>query len=138
MVKVGNTTMSKDQAIADFKTKKAAEYTSKFPTEPKVRPSYIPNTYSVGGTNVNVVYNSGFGGYGYYHPISHAWIAYDMMSDAVMLSAMMNRHGYVGYAQPVPVYSSGWSIFSFILSLVFIGMTVLMIGCILFAPNRRW
>lgn len=45
-----------------------------------------------------MIYNSGFGGYGYYNALG-AWIAYDVMTDAIMMSSLMHRHNY--YYPPV-------------------------------------
>lgn len=97
---------SKEQAVAAFKEKNASQYTSKFITEPKTRPDYIPQSTSVGGKTVNVTYNAGFGGYGYYHPTLGTWMAYDMMHDAAMMSIMMNRHGGYTYVDG-PGYTGG-------------------------------
>lgn len=99
-------TVTREEAVKEFKKTHASTYTSKYKTEPKIRPKHIPNTTNVGGSNVNINYNSGYGGYGYTHPITGAWIMYDMMSDAVMMNAMMSNHYspivYTGY------YSTSW------------------------------
>lgn len=102
MVKVGNTTMPKAQAVNDFKTKYASSYSSKYTAEPVSRPSHIPNAYVSGGNTYNISYNRGYGGYGYYGP-SGAWIMYDAMHDAAMMSILMSRHNYsdVVYTQPI-------------------------------------
>jgi hypothetical protein len=97
---------TKEQAISAFKEKNASTYTSKFTTEPKTRPEYIPPSTSVGGKTVNISYNAGFGGYGYYHPTLGTWMAYDMMHDAAMMSMMMNRHGGYTYVDG-PGYGGG-------------------------------
>ncbi len=68
-------------AVSDFKQHYSNQYTSNFSSEPAVRPSYIPQTYAVGGQNVNIMYNQGYGGYGYYSPLTHAWMMYDLWSD---------------------------------------------------------
>jgi hypothetical protein len=123
MVKVGNQTMSKDQAVADFKTKHASTYTSKFSSEPAKRPAHIPTTTTVGNTNVNVSYNSQYGGYGYMHPTLGTWMMYDVMSDMAMASMLMNNHGYVAHAPVVAspvVYSTGQTIAGWILFTIFL------------------
>lgn len=93
-VKVGNVTMTKDQAISDFKTKHASTYTSSYKSEPSARPSHIPQSTTVGGKSVNVTYNVNHGGYGYIHPLTGAWMAYDVMSDVAIYSALMSQHNY--------------------------------------------
>ena len=97
---------TKEQAVAAFKEKNASTYTSKFTTEPKTRPEYIPPSTNVGGKTVNISYNASFGGYGYYHPSLGTWMAYDMMHDAAMMSMMMNRHGNYTYVDG-PGYGGG-------------------------------
>lgn len=92
-IQSGTAYKNKDAAMSDFKTKYADKYPSKFTTEPTVRPDYIPRTYSTGGNTYNVVYNAGFGGYGYYNALG-AWIAYDVMTDAIMMGSLMHRHSY--------------------------------------------
>lgn len=98
MVKVGNTNMTKEQAINKFKSENASTYTSKYKTEPTTRPQHIPKTYSDGGHTYNITYNAGYGGYGYYGP-GNRWIMYDMMRDSLMLSAIMSSHPH--YSQVV-------------------------------------
>ena len=58
------------------------------------------------------------GGYGYWSgggPGIGTWMMYDMMSDAVMMNAMMSNRGY--HVGPAPVvhaghgYNSGWGAF---------------------------
>lgn len=125
---------TKDQAIAAFKEKNASTYTSKFTTEPKTRPEYIPPSTNVGGKTVNISYNAGFGGYGYYHPTLGTWMAYDMMHDAAMMSMMMNRTGYTyvdgpgyGGGNVVVTHSSGSYWAGVILVIFLIAFIVFMI-----------
>jgi hypothetical protein len=92
-IQSGTAYKTKDAAMSDFKTKYADKYPTKFNSEPTVRPDYIPRTYSNGGSTYNIVYNSGFGGYGYYNTLG-AWIAYDIMSDAMMMNSLMHHHNY--------------------------------------------
>lgn len=102
-IQSGTAYKSKDAAMSDFKNKYADKYPTKFSSEPGSRPDYIPNTYSSGGRNYNIVYNAGFGGYGYYNGLG-AWIAYDIMSDAIMMNSLMHRHSYYYPSAP---YASG-------------------------------
>jgi hypothetical protein len=90
-------TKTREQATTEFKQKNAAQYTSKYVSEPKTRPTHIPTTTMVGGNNYNVVYNGGFGGYGYYNSLG-TWIMYDAMMDTMMLSMLMNNHGHYNYS----------------------------------------
>lgn len=90
----GKSFSSKADATAAFKKDNAGKFSSKYDKEPATRPSHIPQSTKVGNQNVNINYNSTYGGYGYMHPTLGTWIMYDMMSDAVMMSAMMHSHGY--------------------------------------------
>lgn len=128
----GKAFTTKDAAVADFKAKSAAKYTSTYKTEPATRPSHIPTTTTVGGSNVNVSYNSQYGGYGYMHPTLGTWMMYDMISDAAMMGVMMQRDGYyAGGAQPAVVHhsSSGTTALSIVLAIViiFVSITVAVI-----------
>ena len=106
----GKAFTSKDAAVADFKAKSAAKYTSTYKTEPATRPTHIPMTTTVGGSNVNVSYNSQYGGYGYMHPTLGTWMMYDMISDAAMMSTMMRNDGYYVGQPSTVVYSDGGGI----------------------------
>jgi hypothetical protein len=103
-IQSGTAYKTKDAAMSDFKTKYADKYPTKFSSEPSVRPDYIPRTYSNGGSTYNIVYNSGFGGYGYYNALG-AWIAYDIMTDAIMMNSLMHRHSY--YYPSAPYVGGG-------------------------------
>jgi hypothetical protein len=67
-------------------------------------------TTTVGGSNVNVSYNSQYGGYGYMHPTLGTWMMYDMISDAAMMSTMMRNDGYYVGQPSTVVYSDGGGI----------------------------
>lgn len=141
-VRVGNVTMTKDQAVNDFKTKHASTYTSSYKTEPTSRPSHIPQSTSVGGKTVNITYNSSNGGYGYMHPLTGAWMAYDVMSDMAMMSMLMhNNHGYapvvattqvpVSAGTTVVATNSSFSFFSFFFTFFMILGLILIVGIII-------
>jgi len=104
---------NKSQAVNDFKSKHASTYASTYKSEPSARPTHIPHTTTINNKNYNVVYNQSHGGYGYWSgggPGLGTWMMYDMMSDAVMMSAMMNRHNYVVHSSPpdsVTTHSDG-------------------------------
>jgi len=100
----GKTFSTRADAMKDFKSKNAGKYTSKFSSQPSKRPDYIPQSTSVGGKTYNVTYNSSYGGYGYMGP-SGAWIMYDAMADAAMMSVLMNRQGY--YVGGPPAMATG-------------------------------
>jgi hypothetical protein len=88
----------KSAAAKTFASKNKAKYTSTYTTKPTTRPSHIPASY--GGHNVG--YNSQYGGYGYMD--NGSWRMYDAMSDAIMLTAIMNMsQPQVVVAQPVGV-----------------------------------
>lgn len=107
-------------AAADFKAKSASKYTSTYKTEPASRPSHIPPATTVGGKTVNVTYNAGYGGYGYMHPTLGTWMMYDMMSDAVMMNAMMRNDGYVVGVAPAASVGSGLMCIGAIVLILFI------------------
>lgn len=127
-VKSGKAFQTRDQAVADFKAKEANTYTSRYATEPTSRPAHIPQTYN----NHTIVYNNG--GYGYWSgggPGLGTWMMYDIMSDAIMMNAMMDRSGY-HHGPPPPATtvvhtSGGWGWGWFVIISIFV------IGGILFA-----
>ena len=133
---------NRDKATADFKAKHAKTYTSKYATKPATRPAHIPQTYSSGGRSYNITYNAGYGGYGYMGP-SGSWIMYDMMTDAIMMNAMMNQRGYIverDYYNNVPVSrpvvvreSRPMSVWGFLLGLVII---VVIVGAIVIVSKK--
>lgn len=118
---------SKTAAIDHFKTQNSSKYTTKFTAEPKTKPSYIPAATNVGGKTVNVTYNQTNGGYGYIHPVTGAWMMYDVMSDMVMMNMLMSNHGYHVGPAPVQTVHQG-SVIGAVLSFVI----VLFAGFILF------
>ncbi len=91
---------SKTEAQTAFKSQYGSQYGSTFAAEPASRPAWIPQSTTVGGRGVNVLYNAGLGGYGYIDPILGTWILYDVLSDAAMADSLMNRHNYY-YGAPV-------------------------------------
>ena len=113
---------SKTAAIDHFKTQNASKYTTKFTSEPKAKPSYIPTSTTVGGKTVNVTYNQTNGGYGYIHPVTGAWMMYDVMSDMVMMNMLMSNHGYYIGTTPVQTVHQG-SAFGAVLSFVIVLFT---------------
>lgn len=121
----GTTFQSRSDATNAFKAKYAKQYSNKFDKEPAARPDYIPKTYSSGGQTYNVTYNQQYGGYGYMGP-SGAWIMYDAMADAAMMSVLMRNNGYY-YGAP-PAYGTGGGT----IALVVVGgiVIVVIIGAI--------
>ena len=95
---------SKAEAAQSFKSRYASDYGSKFASEPAARPSYVPSTTFIGGRSVNIMYNQGLGGYGYFHPGLGTWILYDALADAAMSDSIMYNRGY--YWGGAPVYVS--------------------------------
>jgi hypothetical protein len=95
---------SKTEAAQSFKSRYAKDYASTFASEPASRPAYIPSSTMVGGRSVNIVYNQGLGGYGYFHPGLGTWMLFDALSDAATLDYAMSNRGY--YYGGAPVYLS--------------------------------
>jgi hypothetical protein len=102
--RTGTLFASKAEASAAFRNSYSRDYSSVFSTEPVVRPSYIPGSALVGGQNVNIVYNSALGGYGYYHPSLGTWMLFDALANAAVLDQAMSNRGY--YWGGAPVYVS--------------------------------
>lgn len=96
----GTAFTSRDQAVSNFQSKYGNQYSNHFTSQPATRPSWVPQSTSVGGHTYNITYNSGYGGYGYYGP-GGSWVMYDLMRDAVMLDMMMSHQGYYYGAQPM-------------------------------------
>lgn len=88
----GTSYQTRGEAENHFKTQYAKQYSSTFQSEPPSRPTYIPSTTTVNNNHYTVVYDRHYGGYGYY--VGSSWYAYDALSDAIVLSSLMNRHSY--------------------------------------------
>ncbi|HET7838761.1 MAG TPA: hypothetical protein VFL04_03295 [Rectinemataceae bacterium] len=128
---------SKAQAAQAFRTSYGSRYGSSFATEPQTRPDYIPSRTYVGGQAVNIVYNQGLGGYGYYNPMLGSWMLYDALADAAMLDILMGRHNY--YYGPAPVYlSHGGGFLSAALGLFLAFMLVAVLVRALRMARGRW
>lgn len=93
--KNGTVFKSKSAAQSAFKKKNAGKYGSKYATKPATRPSHVPQTTSVGGSNVNISFNASHGGYGYMHPTLGTFMMYNAMSDAIMMQSLMRRNHYI-------------------------------------------
>lgn len=118
----GTAFSSREAAATSFRSQYGSQYTSRFASEPSARPNYIPQTTSVGGRTVNVVYNAGLGGYGYFDPGLGHWVLYNALADAVMMNTLMAAHSY--WWGPAPMYVAGgpgfftWAIILFIAFIV--------------------
>lgn len=108
-VQSGTAFKTKSAAQADFKQKYATQYTSKYTSEPTTRPSHIPQTYkTTDGKTVNITYNQNSGGYGYWSgggPGIGTFLMYDMMTDAIMMDAMMSQHHYHVGGPPAVIHT---------------------------------
>ncbi len=102
----GTTFQSRSQAESAFRQRNASQYPSKYASQPSTRPSHIPQTTRVNGQTVNVNYNAGLGGYGYF--MGGRWLLYSAMADAAMLSVLMSRNHYYYGAAP-GAYVGGYS-----------------------------
>lgn len=103
----GKTFATKSDAESAYRTKLASQNTYTSSREPATRPNYVPSNVSVGGRNINVVYHqtgSGYG-YGYYDPMTHAFVALaatQMMVNAshqAEIDAMYYREARIREAQ---------------------------------------
>ncbi len=116
----------KAQAAQAFRSSYGTQYRSTFPSEPQVRPDWIPGSTYVGERPVNIVYNQGLGGYGYMNPMLGTWMLYDAMADAATMDLLMSRHNY--YYGPQSVYlSHGGGFFSLALVL-FLGFVLVVVA----------
>jgi len=117
---------SRDAAVKSFREKNASKYSSKYSSKPATRPEHIPQSTTSGGKTYNITYNQSHGGYGYMGP-SGAWIMYDAMADAAMMSMLMTRNGYV-YERPHTTYVPvNWDVMIWVL---IIGGVVVVIAVI--------
>ena len=127
--KSGTAFKTRESAVADFKTKNAAKYTSTYLSEPAQRPSHIPTTYSNGGHSYTVIYNQGYGGYGYWNgggPGIGTFLMYDMMMDNAMLNRQMAQQNYyIGDVPPVYVHHGVFYWFLSIVTGLFIVVIIL-------------
>ena len=112
-IQKGTAYASRADAVDNFSSKYSSKYTSRYTSEPFFRPSHIPRSTYYNGSNYTVIYNSGYGGYGFYGP-SGAWIAYDVMRDTIMLNALMNNNGYQYVDTGYPVAHRGLGFFGFL------------------------
>jgi|GEM_PF-3162349 len=124
---------SREEAAQSFRSRYAGDYGSRFASEPSTRPSYIPNSATVGGRSVNIVYSPVLGGYGYIHPILGTWMLYDALSDAAMMNYAMSSRGY--YWGAPPVYAShGPSFMDFALGVLAV---MIIVAVVAGAAGRR-
>jgi hypothetical protein len=133
----GRSFANRAEAVRDFQTKHAAKYPSTFEREPGTRPPYIPQTVWVDRRSYPVYYDWRYGGYGYWD--GPVWRAYEVVRDAVMLNALMDRHQYVvpaGYGPMAPGVvvhqSSGWGFVVGVFCVLIIAMGVVIVLRILF------
>lgn len=70
-----------------------------------------------------MIYDNRYGGYGYYNTLG-TWVAYDMLSDAIMMNAVLNRD-YVNRTTVVHT-SSGGSALGFIFTFILIGGVIVV------------
>ncbi len=141
----GTSFSNRTDAVSNFKSRYAGQYPTSFAREPSSRPSYIPQTTMVGGRNVTIIYNSGYGGYGYMNPLTNAWIMYDLWSDHVMMDRMMYNQGYyygaspMGYGPPVVYHASSivGSIIGGVVLLIVLIVFIVVIALIVAASRRR-
>lgn len=89
----GTAFKTRDEAVARYRADNASKYKTDFATEPATRPSYVPTTTTVNGSNYNVEYNRDRGGYGYNGP--SGWSSYNPLMDVLILSALMDNDNYV-------------------------------------------
>lgn len=125
-VKAGKTFQTRDAAVADFKTKEAPKYTSRYTAEPSTRPQHIPQSYN----NQTIVYNQQGGGYGYWGgggPGLGTFMLYDIIQDEVNMQRMMSNSNYhIG-----PPHSNGWGSFWWCLTIVIIVAGTITVFCLM-------
>jgi hypothetical protein len=131
---------SKQAATQAYSQKLASQNKYSSPTPPSQRPTYVPSTTNVGGKPVNVTYNrypGGGYGYGYYDPMTHAFIA--LAATQMIVSASdLEHHGYGHYSNtgaPVVVHS-GPSALGIIFSLFGIAVLIVILVLIVRAAKQ--
>lgn len=119
--KYGKGEQGRQNAIADYRKEQASKVTQRWDSEPSIRPSYVPNTISRNGSNVNVVFSNG--GYGYY--VGSAWTPLDYAMYMAVTDDMLYHHGYGNYGTHsgvVYVSSKGHILLTIIGVLLFLGV----------------
>ena len=100
--KNGTAFKTKKEAQTAFKKNNAKKYPSTYKTEPSKRPEHIPQTTKgPDGNTYNVNYNMNQGGYGYTNSLG-TFIAFDAMTDLIVLNSLMSQNNYVVNSQHVP------------------------------------
>lgn len=119
----------KASVVADFKTQHSNDYICSFPSEPKIRPTYVPHVYQTNGVSYNVVYDPGMHAYGYYNMLG-IFVLYDALDD------MANRH-YDHYIATNSYISNDtnsypdtefWMVLVIIVGAIFIVAVIIIIG----------
>lgn len=131
--------VSREKAIADFKAKNAAKYTTKFDREPTRRPDYIPQGRTErDGSYRPVYYDQQRGGYGYWDALG-TFIIYDALTDAAQKSnpVIINTAAPNGVTTTTTASahrnsgSSAGSIFGVLVVLAVVG------GVVIYVARRR-
>lgn len=128
---------SRQQAEQAFRSRYANEYSSRFARRPSSRPNYIPSTTKVNGRNVNVVYSTQHGGYGYIDPTLGRWVFFNALTNAATLNLLMASHAYWWGAPPAYYAAPGSGFFSWAIILFFVFMGVSVLSRFLRQASRR-
>ncbi len=100
----------REEALASFKAHFLNVYINNFPTEPKVRPYYIPRSTDYNNRTVYIAYCPAYHNYGFWDTENQdTWIPYSVWDDDTMVDQLMLRNLYLYPhtqqtvdAQPVP------------------------------------
>jgi hypothetical protein len=118
------TPIPQTEYVSRFKQENAQKYVNHFPTEPPVKPAYIPPVYVDNTTSrsYNIIYDHGYGGYGYRNTYG-IFMPYDPLEHV----ALDSYNSYHTLTQPQHVVvshrSSGWSY----LGWFFLGFIIMVI-----------
>jgi hypothetical protein len=124
--KSGKTYRSRTEATRDMRNKMASKNTGF--AKGSARPSYVPNTYMVGGISRNSMLVGGC--WGYMDPVTAMFIGYGA-SHMVVNNSMLHSYGYRPVAHR-PVYTSPLGIICFLLGFVAL---IVVIGVIVERAN---
>ncbi len=88
----GTSFSSREDAVRAFRAKEGTNYSTNFDQEPSSRPSYVPQSTTVGGQNVVIVFSPEYRGYGYFS--GGAWRPYSVWDDPYQADYLMRSRNY--------------------------------------------
>jgi hypothetical protein len=128
-------TVSRQQAVEQYKAQNAANYTTRFSNEPPTRPTYIPQQYvdPVQHTYHYIYYDSGHGGYGYWDLMGQ-FILYDALTEhAERYADTQAQVSYdVDYSEDFPYW------LKLVLVIISSVIVFIVLGALIFGRNSAY